>query len=1326
MRTSVHVQVPAATSSAWQDAPPRRWPSVVALLALVAVLPAAGWAISRYAGLPRLPERLPGWAEVLAMLQGSELPVGLVAHLALWVFWLVWAWLVLSLAVELLLAAADLATHGAAWVHLLRAGAGHVTAPLARRVVNGALVATVVVQLASRAAPAAAASLPEPAVATSPAAPQEARLAPAPGRPLAGEDGAAAPETAPERAASTTYEVQKGDTLWGIAERFLGSGYDFPFIVEANAGRVMQDGTTFQRTGLIRAGWTLAVPRPNVAVQEHDGARFYVVQPGDTLEGIAGRVLGDPQAWPTLFERNRGVARLPDGRTLTYPSLIWPGLRLQLPQDVRERPRIQDVPAAEAGTSAPAPVGVPDPEPTDDRPGEGSEVAPVQVPAAAVAPAMAPPELPGLVEDAGVDAAAMAAPVTPTPEGPAAAEVADDASIGARGATPPAPGAGPPLPEVPRVPAVPLALGAAGVAATAAAGSVAIGLLRRRIRRSADEPRVVPDGEVALTGGYAAADFGRVLAHRAYVGEEVEPAVLGAEQALRFFTAHGSAAPDVVMVLQEQTARGIALTLTVRAAPEQRHLLLELAPALGRCLGGTGRGSLTLDHEVELALRDLKRSQLEHPALTSLTEVPTAAPEGAPAPAMPSLSPVLLPLGAQSSRAIAYGNWHELGHVLVASQPGTGETGAAAAPTVLASLVAALAARGHPDQLHLWTIARREALPGLVGELPHQRDGLIAPDEGERVAAALEEVRDELRRRMEWVQQAQAGATAAAGAGLTAGPGAGPQTDQAVLPELVVVLAELADFAAGTPLAGDLAALLADVGRDGPAYGIRLLAATTQPATLDDAVVAHFVTRLALTLPDAATSIRLLGWPDAAALGGGGDLLACIGPRRPVRLRGFRLGTEHLAELVRLMREVYGVEATPPPPPPPPPAPPFPTPGQLAPDPPGRSRSRQTTSPVATAAPEERGTGATAPVAASAPVAFTPPPSRGTPVARSSSPEPPAPSAAHSHTLAGDLEEAQAERAVAAQPTPGTPAAPGAAAPGPRLEVRCLVERMEVRYQGRALSPVARGRSEHQAWELLAVLAAQPTGVLAKDTLRQLFWPEEDPQLTSRRLNTTLWRLRTVLTQQVPDLPETFLQHDRSGVYRLDGAVVASDAQAFAELCARARRVLGPRPAGAADDTTATEVMALYEQAVALYQADLLKGHDYDWLHDHAEGVSLQEQYRDWYREATDALGRHYERRGQWERAARLHRQVLAGEPTAEDAARALFRCYGQLGDLTGLERAHWRLVQALATAADGDPALSAPERETEAVYQAVRAALGRVAPSGGGDLSGDVQAAGD
>ena len=296
------------------------------LLGLALVLGAGGLFLGRVAGVPRLPGAPPDWVELWLTLQGSDVPLeGALAILA-GLAWVLWLWLSASVLLRLLVAVAGARAHGAAWAEGLRAFSDRVTLPVVRRVVDGAVVAGVVVQLAGRVPTVGAAGLDGPGIAS------EAAIAyadPAAG-PRAAPAGPAAPDASGQ--ALTVYRVRPGDSLWAIALRFYGDGEGYPRIIEANVGRVMADGRPFTRSGVIQPGWELRVPLPERALASGTTeVTTYVVQPGDSLSGIAGRLWGRPEAWVDLFALNQGTARLADGRVLTRPELIWPGLPLAVP-----------------------------------------------------------------------------------------------------------------------------------------------------------------------------------------------------------------------------------------------------------------------------------------------------------------------------------------------------------------------------------------------------------------------------------------------------------------------------------------------------------------------------------------------------------------------------------------------------------------------------------------------------------------------------------------------------------------------------------------------------------------------------------------------------------------------------------------------------------------------------------------------------------------------------------------------------------------------------------------------------------------------------------
>jgi nucleoid-associated protein YgaU len=102
-----------------------------------------------------------------------------------------------------------------------------------------------------------------------------------------------------------TYKVQPGDTLWGIALSQCGDGSVWPKIYHDNRWVIGNN------PNLIRPGQVLNIncpPSPGI---------WYVVEPGDTLEGIALKVCGNKN-WQKIYNEN--IAVVGDN-----PDLIFPG-----------------------------------------------------------------------------------------------------------------------------------------------------------------------------------------------------------------------------------------------------------------------------------------------------------------------------------------------------------------------------------------------------------------------------------------------------------------------------------------------------------------------------------------------------------------------------------------------------------------------------------------------------------------------------------------------------------------------------------------------------------------------------------------------------------------------------------------------------------------------------------------------------------------------------------------------------------------------------------------------------------------------------------------
>ena len=108
-----------------------------------------------------------------------------------------------------------------------------------------------------------------------------------------------------------TYDVKKGDHLWGIASKpeVYDDPYMWPRIYRANRDKIKDPDLIYPKQMLM-------VP---IAVGENQ----YLVTSGDFLSKIASAVYNDPTMWHKIYKAN--------AEQIVEPNLVFPAQVLEIP-----------------------------------------------------------------------------------------------------------------------------------------------------------------------------------------------------------------------------------------------------------------------------------------------------------------------------------------------------------------------------------------------------------------------------------------------------------------------------------------------------------------------------------------------------------------------------------------------------------------------------------------------------------------------------------------------------------------------------------------------------------------------------------------------------------------------------------------------------------------------------------------------------------------------------------------------------------------------------------------------------------------------------------
>ncbi len=254
--------------------------------------------------------------------------------------------------------------------------------------------------------------------------------------------------------------------------------------------------------------------------------------------------------------------------------------------------------------------------------------------------------------------------------------------------------------------------------------------------------------------------------------------------------------------------------------------------------------------------------------------------------------------------------------------------------------------------------------------------------------------------------------------------------------------------------------------------------------------------------------------------------------------------------------------------------------------------------------------------------------------------------------------------------------------PGYQLRVQTLGE-FRVWRGNQEIAPTEWRREK--ARRLLQTLLTHRGGMLDRDQILEMLWPDLDPETARRDFKVALSTLCKVLEPERPDnAPSAYIVRDGSRYGLRPGADLWLDVEELEALIAEGDRLLETDPEGA---------LGRYRQALALYQGDYLEDCLYeDWAGEERERLLTL------YLRTADRVADLLARQEEWEAVLTVCQGILARDPCWELAYRWMMLAYARTGRRVQALRAFRRCAQRLREELQVEPSPA-----TVQLYQTIR-----------------------